>query len=253
MTVTVVSCYYQIKSKFSCKKYLEWIANFLSLGFKAVIFTDKKSVQLLNVKQLKNIKLVIVEFKDFLTSQFLWQADWKMDHENNYHTIKLYKLWGEKIFFMQRAANLNFFDTTWYLWIDIGSFRSKNDISKIRKHKFPQADKFVSGKITMAQIAPFSQREKCNIDIIDDRFKYVNRYGGLMGGDQTAINKFAKQYLRLLKQFKSAKIFAGKDQTIYNYIALQCPDLIDTVIAAKVHPKYDPWFCFHYYFSTYKS
>ena len=34
MTVTIISCYYIIRSKFPTEKYLRWIKNYLAVGFK---------------------------------------------------------------------------------------------------------------------------------------------------------------------------------------------------------------------------
>lgn len=260
MTTTIVSCFYLIKSKFPPNKYLEWIQNFFYVDFHCVIFCDNESKNFITesipeTKNSTNIIFKILNISDFEISRYDWENDLKIDPEIKKgvnHSIELYKIWGEKIFFLEKAILSNEFNSSYFLWIDIGSFRcDKLILNEIKANKFPQSHNFRDGKMSMFKISNFKESEQQNVNIIDKRFIKRNVYGGLFGGDKTAIQLFKKKYTQLLEEFKTKKIFAGKDQSVYNFLVLQNPELIHTIDAHKVNKKYDPWFCFHYYFSDY--
>lgn len=258
-TVTVVSCFYIIKSKFSKEKYIEWIKNFLSIGFNALIFCDSGSLDFIkshipNVTTATNITFKILNIEDFVTSTRDWSHEPSLDDEikkGTNHSIELYKIWNEKIFFLDKATQLNPYGAQYFLWIDIGSFRNKTRLNEIKELNFPTPHNFENNKMTMFRINNFTKKERINVNIIDSRFKKCNRYGGMFGGDSVAIHTFKKKYESLLNQFKKKKVFAGKDQSIYNFLVLQNPELIQTVDANTINEHYDKWFCFHYYFSDY--
>ena len=66
--VTVVSYFYIIKSKFPKETYFEWIKNYLYVGFKSIIFTNKETESIL-IEKFPDIKknniLIIYEINDF--------------------------------------------------------------------------------------------------------------------------------------------------------------------------------------------
>lgn len=254
--VTVVSCYYLIKSKFSPEKYINWISNYLRFNFRSVIFCNEETKSILlskfpDIINNVNIILKVLEIDEFEMSKYNWEYDIKVDPEIKKgvnHSISLYKIWNEKIYFLQKVANENPFKSEYFLWMDIGSFRV-SDISN--KYEFPQPYNFKRDKITMFLINFFKKHEVVKPFNIDNRFLTIDRYGGLFGGNRFAINNFADKHTDILKQFKGKRVFSGKDQSIYNFIGIQYPDLIDTVIARDVHPTYDRWFASHFYFSKY--
>ena len=260
--VTVVSCYYIIRSKFPKKQYLEWIKNYIFLNFHSVIFCDELTKKFLidNIPTIINSKTIlkILDISNFKTSEYKdWKKDLKKDDEIKKgvnHSVKLYKIWNEKIYFLNKVINENPFESNFFLWNDIGSFRTtnKNKLQLIKELQFPQSNRFVKGKVSMFKIKDFTLDEKKNINNIDSRFKHVNRYGGMFGGDKESLIIFEKKYTKLLHKFKKKNIFAGKDQSIYNFLVLQNPNLIHTINSHKVNKSYDKWFCFHFYFSNYK-
>lgn len=249
MSATVVTCYYKIKSKRSHETYMEWIKNFMSMEMKTVIFTDSGSINDLQTlyPPCETRRYIIKPIDKFITSVFEWETDLEMDHEKESHSIDLYKLWNEKIFFVMEAIQNNFYNTNKFAWIDIGSFRDVSILPQVTG--FPSESKFVNGKVTFLQIQRFQMSEVQNLQTIDNRFQYVDRIGGTMfAGDIESLKKFTMIHFSTLKEFKEKKVFAGKDQTLYAFEALRFPDVIE-LVRNNYSTEYDPWFYLHLHWS----
>ena len=53
-----------------------------------------------------------------------WEAQERMDPEQGIgHNRELYTVWSEKTNFMKIAADENFFQSSYFLWLDIGAVR----------------------------------------------------------------------------------------------------------------------------------
>ena len=255
MSVTLVSCYYEIPSKRPIQQYHEWIENFMKLSCNMVIFTDKKSSEWLFEKFPENERrnYVLLEIDDFKTSQWDYKRDEKLDHEMCVgHSEKLYKVWNEKPFFLQKALELNYYQTgslDHFVWCDIGCFRNTSMMKYFKT--FPSSNKLHVSKIQMLQIADFTEDDKNNVYDLDERFKLTNRIGGTMFSVPTnLIATLCQIHENIIDQFDKKTLFKGKDQSLYAFEVLQNPDLFDLV--KPVFPEYfhyDVWFYFHYLWS----
>ena len=145
---TVVSAYYMFKSKHALTQYEEWISNFMRMNFQSVIYCDAKSHAKLSHKypETNTRKYIVREIDNLTTSHWNWDWDFQVDPENGYHTINLYKVWNEKIFFVADAIKANYYNTTTFTWVDIGCFRHPDMV----KHfdGFPDSRKFVHDKVS---------------------------------------------------------------------------------------------------------
>jgi hypothetical protein len=244
---TVVSCYYKIKSTKPHSKYLEYIANFMELDFNSVIFCNQESYNILvNLYPENNHrKYRIVEIKDFFVNQFDWESDWLIDHEKNIHSPDLYKVWNEKIFFVERAIRENIYNSSSFFWTDIGSFRDKERLVDFKT--YPSPNYLVKDRVSMLLVNLFHPDEIKNPEIIDNRFLLVDRIGaGIFGGFIEPLLKYRDLYLDMLGKFTST--FKGKEQSLMNFIFIQNPHLFDIIITTR-EKGYDKWFYLHYYFS----
>ena len=53
-----------------------------------------------------------------------WEAQERMDPEQGIgHNRELYTVWSEKTNFMKITADKNFFQSSYFLWLDIGAVR----------------------------------------------------------------------------------------------------------------------------------
>jgi hypothetical protein len=154
--LTLSTCWYDLRSKFDNKTYLQWIKNILSIvnNFNLVIYTDSESFkQILSLLDLTNkkIKIIIKPFEDFYT--YRYKDFWIKNHEKsnlNLHTHtdwKVNMLWNEKVFFVNETIKNKYFDTLYYGWCDIGYFRNRrNDLHTRYLSKWPNNKKLLNSQ-----------------------------------------------------------------------------------------------------------
>jgi len=246
---TIVTCYYIIPNKYNDNKYNEWIKNFMLLNANRIIYCDKKSHQFMSslYPEKDNLRYVIKEMDQFYVNKWNWKKEEDIDFEViRGHNELLYKIWAEKIYFIRDAIKSKIFNNDMYCWMDIGAFRDKNKMNDF--NDFPNKKYIVKEKINMLLINKFKDTELQN-NIIDDRFKFVNRLSGIFAGDKNILIKMCYLYENMLNDFDRANIFKGKDQTIWNYIYLNNKHLFDITDAIEFN-GYDKWYYFHYKWST---
>lgn len=256
--VTIVTCYYHIPSKYTNEKYLNWIENFLSkIPCHLVVYTDKDIYPILNKmrsKYLDRTKIIIKPFNDLYMYKYMdtWKYHKEIDHEK-YHTEELYILWNEKTNFLTESIKLNPFNSDYYFWCDIGSFRNENHLKYLVN--FPNPDTVYnlnSDKIYILQIEEFYKNElvKGVNGLPDYDFKNVCRVGGgIFGGHKNTIQIWNEKYYNMLKLFIDNNRFAGKDQNIMASIYVMYPELVELVKHKPYFNNGDLWFYLQYYLS----
>ena len=225
--LTLVSAYYQMKSKHSDIEYLSWIKNILLLNKSLVFFTNKKLMHTL--KQLRPSKLhyktifIELEIEDFYAYKNFkeeFNRSFYIDPENSYHSIPLYMIWAEKNMFLKRAILNNHFHSKCFYWVDAGYFRESKIYMKKYINSWPSTKKcFEDNRLLMGQVKYFSDFEKkkiINFDInaLKKLQGDINVIGGLFGGQIDNILKFADYYYKAINEFSKNKLFIGKDQNI---------------------------------------
>ena len=230
--LTLVSAYYQIKSRHSNIEYLSWIKNILLLNKPLVFFTNKKFMPI--VKKLRPIKLhyktifVELEMKDFYSYKHFnkeFNKSFYIDIESSYHSIQLYMVWAEKNMFLKKAILNNTFHSKCFYWIDAGYFREKKvKMKKKYINNWPSTKKcFEDKRLLMGQVKNFSCLEKkkiINFDIASlKKLETVNNVAaGLFGGQADNILKFIDYYYKAINQYSKKNLFIGKEQNIFNQI-----------------------------------
>jgi len=147
MSITFVSCFYIIRSKYNVDKYIEWMNNFISIvnNFNLVIFTDNNTAKYINTRNNPKIKLIIKELEQFFN--YKYKDYWIKNHDNNYllndkSCWELNMIWAEKIAFVKETSYRKYFDTEFYGWCDIGYFRNRpNDLHTNNLMYWPNSNK----------------------------------------------------------------------------------------------------------------
>ena len=105
MSVTVVTCYYKIKSKHTPEEYDVWLTNFLSnVCCNLVIFTSPDLVDYLNGKRQNNLKekthIISNELYNLELAQKynkFWDYQYSIDKQHSCgRTKECYILWNSK-------------------------------------------------------------------------------------------------------------------------------------------------------------
>ena len=238
--LTIVTAYYKIKSKFKAEVYYNWINNFVLLNKSIVFFSNKEFMPTL--KQLRPKELhyksvfIELEMEDFY-SNITFYNDFKetfhRDPENKYHRVPLYLIWAEKASFVKKVILRNYFRSKCFYWVDAGYFRvNKNDMQKFVINNWPSTKQcFRDNRVLFGQVRSFSENEKKSI-VNFDRYAHkrlkrkLNVIGGIFGGQKKNLLKFCDLYYDAIRLFIKNKLFIGKDQNIFTYVAFAHPDVV---------------------------
>ena len=240
--LTIVSAYYKMKSKHSSEQYLEWISNFVLLNKSLVFFTSKEFMPIIKKLRPKELyyktKFIELEIEDFYTYKNFYiefNETYKIDIENSYHSVPLYMIWAEKSTFLKKAIYKNYFHSKCFYWVDAGYFREKKIEMKKYINNWPSTKKcFEDKRLLMGQVKYFSDSFKQKLINFDKEAHYklqksINVIGGILGGQIENTLKFTDLYYNSIKLFIKHKIFIGKDQNIYTFVALSNPKIINLV------------------------
>lgn len=121
-TVTVVTAYYDVPSKWPRSVYIAYMGNFLpNIPCSLCVFTnraDRPVLRELRKPHLHNTKFVIREFSELLEARRMevWREQTEMDHENCYESPELYVVWQEKIHIVMEAIEENAFHSEFFIW-----------------------------------------------------------------------------------------------------------------------------------------
>jgi hypothetical protein len=160
-----------------------------------------------------------------------------IDIENRYHTVPLYLIWAEKCSFLKKAIKSNFFNSKCFYWIDAGYFVKIDSMNKYIN--WPSTKKcFENPKILMNSIrnVPESERKDLlnfNLKAHKNFQKRLNVAANIFGGQPENALKFIDYYYETIKLFISHKIFIGKDQNLFAFVAFSHPEIIKLVHSGK--------------------
>jgi hypothetical protein len=146
MSLTCVSCYFPVKNKHN-DAYLKWFRTTLDINCPYVFFTDKNTIDIIK-RFRKDLPTYYIEcnIEDFYTYKY---KDNLITHPKHCPSVEVNLIWLEKIFMMQKASELNPFNSEWFKWIDSGIcvYRQrdtiKKDFSYIEKLNCLPKDKFI--------------------------------------------------------------------------------------------------------------
>ena len=255
-SVTLVTSYFNIVSKFNDNVYKKWMKNFLLLDENMVIFTDLESFNYINDIRPESCRthIIITSICEFETYKYIdyWKYCQSIDAESH-PSVELYMIWSEKTYFIQKAINDNIFNSKWFFWIDIGSIRNKDMLPRIKKFS---PKNLPSNKVVLSQVCYDYVDKTVNKDGISltlqnkspcQSCNVVNFIqGGFFGGSVESLKIWERLFTEELRLFVNTGTFGGKDQYIYNNIFIKYPDNIH-LLAPYFHEdsNFGNWFSFY--------
>ena len=153
--LTVVSGYWKVKNKHN-NKFNKWFNNTMAINNPMIFFGSKETIELIKPFRTKYpTKYIELDISSFKSYKFKNKIK-----TSNYHipSNELGIIWHEKIFNLQRAKNINTFNSKFFMWYDAGycSFRNKKPsqlplslskkIKKLNKNKVLCETIFNNGK-----------------------------------------------------------------------------------------------------------
>lgn len=251
---SIITAYYEIKSKFPKEQYYNWISNMFELSCNIILFTDKQNSDSLKQLRKNNKPLYIIEksfdeLEAWTKYKDKWEEHFNKDPENFRHSPKLYAIWAQKSFFVEEAININPFNSHYFMWCDIGAFRDKSHIKYF--NDFPKFTQFIpQNKIVFTSVSPLNHTDKYlhKDGIIGDFLRLDRIVGGLWIGDKNACIRWKQEYENMLNKYFFVNRFAGKDQSVMLSTILSNNDL---GIVIKPHNDFgfNRWFFLEYLLS----
>lgn len=214
--LTCVSCYFPVKNKHD-NKYLKWFENTLSINCPYVFFTNSKSIDIIK-KYRKDLPTYYIdcEIEDFFTYKY---RNRMITHEIHCPSIELNLIWNEKIFMIQKAYEINPFDSEWFQWIDAGicSYRDEKPPSitypNINKLSLLPKDKFI-----------YSASYEYNSNLVTKTNYYHHISGTSYLIHKSLINRFVDIYQLYLEKLVD-KDNIWTDQLLLTHIHKDNPDM----------------------------
>ena len=228
---TVISAYYEMKSKYTLNDYREWIEIFLRDNKMYLIFFTESHL----ADFIRNCRkgyedrttIVILPRQEWVANRYeqkVWDALHAIDSEREIHNPELYKVWFEKVEFVKRGIELNPYGHDDFLWVDAGICR-KESLKKIIPN-FPDASRIPIDRIMVLNVMPFtkSDNEIVNINGIEFLGGVVPKdrvAAGIICGRKEIWEKYYKAFYKTLGKYQSAGIFWGKEQNIMRTMVLE--------------------------------
>lgn len=248
---TFVTAYYTIPNKYGDGKknvYIDWITNFIGFSSRIplVIFSSGKDLKDLQkiTKGSPNIRFVDVPMEQFYTypylSEFMKQKN--IDPERDIHSVELYMIWNEKVSFIQRAMNLNPFNSSHYCWIDIGVVRDSRLSSVMINFPeqsgldyFYQLNKICFIGIEADNLKKFKDTDEYGISKVNRKpHKLVAVAGGFIFGSKEQFNVYIPRYYKLFNEYINQGVFVGKEQNLMANLIANHNDEFIILDASKI-------------------
>jgi len=114
---TCVSGFWQVTNKHG-NKFLEWFKTSLAINCPYVFFSNKEGIALIKLFR-KNLPTYYIEcnLEDFYTYQY---KDKMAVHLTHCPSKELNLIWNEKLILMEKAKNINPFNSEFFCWVDAG-------------------------------------------------------------------------------------------------------------------------------------
>ena len=216
MLFTCVSCYYNVKNKYNDSCYLKWFENTLAIQCPYIFFTTKENIELIK-KYRKELPTYFIEYniEDFYTYSF---KEKMITHPIHCPSVELNLIWNEKIFMMEKAKELNPFQSEWFQWIDAGIFIFRDKIPP--QITYPNKDKI-----------KFLSKNKfiyCSSNYYIEKYVKPEVYYHHVSGTTFILHKnFLSKYVEIYKEFleliDTNNIWT--DQVINTHIYKKYPEL----------------------------
>ena len=218
---TIITAYFEIKSKYPSHHYFKWIKNFLTIKDPVVIITSASLKQFMIENRPPHLqtKIIIRNMSQFFVRKRYGDAFWEKQHmidiEKKIHKGEyLYWIWDEKSHWLKEIALLNPFRTKNFVWMDMGAFRNTKYNHKLVIQSDFTNNKILSDRMIFLRISKaikWLQSKYMSRHIYKDVIKF-NMYlgGGIFGGTKDAILRWHDAFYSEMDTWAKGNKFIGK-------------------------------------------
>ena len=211
---TIITAYFEFPSKHTNSEFTSWMQNMLSLQDPMVIFTTKDKEEMfyhMRAHALNRTLVIVMQLADAevvrLYGMDFWYAQHNIDPAKNVNVNPwLYVVWNEKLSFVKKSIDLNPFNSSYFLWMDVGFLRhSMYNGKRLAIDSTP----FAGDRVLMLDITEMTH------NILHPFTKNENRIGaGIFGGSTAAMQTYHDQYYQTLSSDIMESRFVGVEQVV---------------------------------------
>jgi hypothetical protein len=220
---TLVTAFYDIPSTVSLKQRKESLQQFLQdLPSSIIVFTESKFANEIASfpEDASGIRVVVLERLQWVANvkfkPSLWTDQVKQNPELRFgRSAEEFQFAYEKKEFMTKAAEMNPFASTDFLWIDPTFYARKQSLSVF----FPIGSRIPTDRILVSNPEPFTAD-----DVASSYFKGKYRTeNSILAGSKSAWDDYSKLYDLVITQKLRIFSFIGDDLLVLNYMIIHKP------------------------------
>lgn len=248
---TVVSAYYEMKSKHTPDEYRKWIRIFLeTVPCHLIFFTEsvlEGFIRDCRRNYMDRTKIIVMERNEWTAnkkfSEGVWIDLYGKDPERDLVSPEVYKVWYEKKEFVMRGIAMNPWAHTDFLWVDAGMCRTMELATLVKE--FPVASRIPVDRILLLNIMKFSRNDEiikhygdCSImGGVDDKPRIG---GGIIAGTAALWKNYSESFDTVVEKYRKVGAFWGKEQIIMKTVVLENRSMFSLLEVKPIAPE--NWF-----------
>ena len=248
---TIVTAYFQVKSKHPSDAYQKWMVNMLSLKDPMVIFLSPAlipEIKKLRSHALNRTVMIPMEVENTPMAQAysasFWEHQLEIDPEKRIHrSYQVFWIWLSKSWWVTEAVKHNFFHSDIFVWSDMGCFRN----GQYNQQEMVQHPEQIprNALLFLAHHMPNPPPERIWNNKYDEKQNFFTS-GSLFAGYGDTWLKFHRYFLETVQTFLDRKMFIGEDQTVLQSTCMSHPDMCAYIPFTQLNRKDNHYFGLRY-------
>lgn len=191
--LTCVSGYWRVKNKYGGEqRYKKWFENTLRINCPYVFFANKEGIELIKgFRRELPTHYIEMDIDEFYMNKYKGMIKTQWEH---CPSVEINLIWNEKIFLMQKAKDLNPFNSEFFMWVDAGITPYRDVYPPTTP--FPNIDKLMAlpkDRFIYSESNPYKEAAV-------DKNKYYHHISGTYLLHKDFIDAFAEVYKRYLAE-----------------------------------------------------
>ncbi len=214
-SITFVSCYYPVTNKHKSEDFHKWFKNTLSIHAPYVFFAPKEVIPLIRSFR-KELPTHYIEYNlsDFYTQKYRYKM---ITHPTHCPSVDLNLIWNEKIYMIQKASEINPFNSDWFHWVDAGLCVYRTEAPPVTGVNTTALQYLPTNKFVYSQSLPFSASRITNTN-----------YYHHVSGTYIIHKQLIESYVALYTQYMDTLVDTRNiwtDQVIHTHILRDHPEM----------------------------
>ena len=219
--LTIVSGYWKVTGKYSSDKYMLWFNNTLSTNCPYVFFGNEESINIVKtIRKDLPTHYVNMEISDFYSYRF---KDTVKPMPPHVPSTEVNLIWNEKVNLVNKAKEINLFDSEFYMWLDAGAYPYRDKKPDVTK-TYPNEEKLnlLPKNKFIFSTSDFENFEEYKVHD-NNYYHYICAGSFIM--HKSFVNLFAELYRKYMDKYLSQYNWVNTEQKILTHIYTENRDM----------------------------